>query len=263
MKLTLKVKLLPIETQKQSLLKTMETFNSACDYISKVAFENKKFSQVPLHKLTYRAVREKFGLSAQFVVRAIDKVSQSYKVDKKVVHKFKKYSAIVYDQRLLSFKALDLCSILTVEGRYKIPVVIGRYANLEGKKIRGQADLIYQKGKFYLCLVVEFPDAELIDPEGVLGIDLGIVNIATTSDGEIFSGKDVDISREKISTLKRALQKCGTKNAKGHLKKLSGRESRFKRNTNHIISKRIVSVAKGTSRAIAIENLKGFRATVR
>ncbi|HEX3036597.1 MAG TPA: transposase, partial [Thermodesulfobacteriota bacterium] len=47
------------------------------------------------------------------------------------------------------------------------------------------------------------------------------------------------------------------------LKKLSGRESRFKRNTNHIISKRIVSVAKGTSRAIAIENLKGFRATVR
>jgi IS605 OrfB family transposase len=263
MKLTVKVKLLPDTKQTQSLLKTMEIFNSACDYISNVAFKEKKFSQVPLHRLTYHAVREKFKLSAQLVVRCIDKVSQSYKVDKKVVHKFKKYSAIVYDQRILSFKSLDLCSILTVDGRYKIPVVIGKYTNLEGKKIRGQADLIYQRGKFYLCLVVEYPDGTQIDPDGVLGIDLGIVNLATTSDGEIFSGKEVDKVRIKATKFKSALQKCGSKSAKRHLKKFSGREQRFKKHINHVISKHLVSKAKDTSRAIAIENLKGFRAAVR
>src|ERR1700757_2232998 len=109
MKLTIKVKLLSTTQQKQSLLKTMEVFNSACDYISQVAFKEKKFSQVPLHRLTYHVVRKQFGLSAQFVIRALGKVAESYKVDKKVIHKFKKYSAIVYDQRLLSFKSLDLC----------------------------------------------------------------------------------------------------------------------------------------------------------
>jgi hypothetical protein len=41
--------------------------------------------------------------------------------------------------------------------------------------------------------------------------------------------------------------------------KLSGREARFKRYTNHVISKELVSVAEGTNRAIALEDLKGIR----
>jgi putative transposase len=86
MKLTVKVKLLPTSEEKQSLLKTMERFNDACDYISKVAFENKLFGQVALHQLIYREVRERFGLSSQFTIRAIDKVSESYRANKKTLH---------------------------------------------------------------------------------------------------------------------------------------------------------------------------------
>jgi putative transposase len=263
MKLTVKIKLLPDAKQKQSLLKTMQVFNSACDYISKVAFKENKFSQVPLHRLTYRDIRERFNLPSQLCIRAIDKVAQSYKVEKKTMHKFKKYSAVVYDQRVLSFKGLTLVSILTVDCRYKIPIVFGAYARLEDKRILGQADLTYERGKFFLNLVIELPDGTPIEYKDVVGVDMGIVNIATTSDGENFSARAVDKVREKISRLKRNLQKCGTKNAKRHLKKLSDREARFKKNVNHRISKQIVSIAKGTSRAIAIENLKGFRAMVR
>ena len=46
------------------------------------------------------------------------------------------------------------------------------------------------------------------------------------------------------------------------IRKMSGRETRFKRNTNHIISKTIVSKAKGTTRAIALEDLSGIRTRV-
>lgn len=263
MNLTVKVKLLSTPEQSTSLLKTMEAFNQACNFASEIAFTKKTFGQVGLQKLCYRNIRNKFGLSAQLSVRAIGKVSESYKADKKVQHVFKPRSAIVYDQRILSFKGLDLVSILSLDGRLKIPIVFGSYAKLEQRRVRGQADLLYQKGHFYLCLCVEVPDGKPIDPQGVLGIDMGIINLATTSDGQAFSGKQVDSVREKITKFRSALQKKGTKSAKRHLKKLSGRERRFKRNTNHTIAKRIVQLAKDTQRAIALENLKGFRVTVR
>lgn len=262
MKLTVKVKLLPTPDEKQALLKTMERFNQACDYISKVAFENKKFGQVDSHHLCYREIRETFDLASQFTVRAIGKVSESYRANKKSAHGFKKYSAIVYDDRLLSFPNLSVASILTVDGRRKIPIVFGEYAQLEQRRILKQADMMYSKGNFFLCLVIDLPDGIRLTPVGYLGADMGIVNLASTSDEKHFSGKDVDNARIRIHTLKKALQAKGTKNAKRHLKKLSGRERRFKRNTNHTISKQIVTTAKGTRRAIGLEDLKGFRVTV-
>lgn len=265
MKLTVKVKLLPTTEQKTSLVKTIEVFNEACNYVSQIAFENKKFGHVGLHKLVYYAVREKFKLSAQMTVRAIGKVSESYRSEKKTLHTFKRYSALVYDQRILSFKGLDTVSILSLDGRYKIPIVFGAYAKLEQRKVRGQANLIYHKGNLFLCLVVEIPDGTPINPDGTLGVDMGIVNIATTSDGDVFSGKQVDIVREKTTIVKAKLQSCGSKSAKRHLKRISGKEARFKRNANHVISKKIVQLAKDTCRSIALEDLKGFngRQTVR
>ncbi len=41
-----------------------------------------------------------------------------------------------------------------------------------------------------------------------------------------------------------------------------GRERRFKKDTNHVISKQVVSKAKGTTRLIALEDLKDIRSRV-
>jgi IS605 OrfB family transposase len=49
------------------------------------------------------------------------------------------------------------------------------------------------------------------------------------------------------------------KNARRKLKDLSGRERRFKADTNHTISKRIVERATDTGRGIGLENLTGIR----
>lgn len=53
-----------------------------------------------------------------------------------------------------------------------------------------------------------------------------------------------------------------TKSAKRKLKKLSGNVRRFKKDINHVISKSIISKAKGTARAIGFENLKHIRSTL-
>lgn len=260
MKLTIKAKLLANPEQRQSLKKTMEVFNDVCNYISERTFETKIFNQVKLHHLIYYEARKQFPeLSSQFIVRAIAKVSDSYVAEKKRLHEFKKYSAVVYDQRLLSFKRLSIASINSVDGRLKIPFIIGQYRSLEGKSIKGQADLTFENNKFFLNIVVGIPDGVPFDPKGFLGIDKGIVNIVTTSDNITFSGKQIDKTRERLTKLKSALQKKGTKSAKRHLKKVAKKESRFRKDINHCISKQIVSTAKGTQKGIALEDLSGIR----
>src|SRR6202048_5427553 len=86
-----------------------------------------------------------------------------------------------------------------------------------------------------------------------------MVNLATDSEGETFSGEAVEKNRKRHHALRQRLQKRGTRSAKRHLKKLSGREARFKRNTNHVISKRIVAKAKANGQTIAIEELRHIR----
>jgi IS605 OrfB family transposase len=240
----------------------MHRFNEACNYIADIAFGLKTANKIELQKVVYYDVRDKFKLSAQLTIRAIAKVSEGYKRDKTIKPEFKPTGAIVFDQRILSFRKLEAVSILTNSGRLIIPIRIGEYQKVRLDRIRGQADLILRDGIFYLAIVVEAPEAAKVDAVGTLGVDLGIVYLATDNDGETFSGKQVDKVREKNATLRANLQTAGTKSATKHLKKLSGRESRFHRDINHIISKKIVAKAKDTRQAIALEDLTGIRKSV-
>jgi IS605 OrfB family transposase len=257
MKQTLMVKLDTTPEQYQALLVTMERFNEACNYISKLAFDNHTASQVKLHHLAYYYLREHYGLSAQMAVRCVGKVVEQYRRDKSKPHKFKRCSAMVYDSRILAFKGLDKISILTLQGRLLIPIRIGEYQKARINTVVKETDLILRNKVFYMAVVVDVPEQTPDDPVGALGVDLGVINLAVDSDGEFYSGNQVDKVREKMEVLKSKLQSKGTKSAKRHLKKLSGKEAGFRRNTNHIISKRLVSKAKDTHRQIILEDLNG------
>lgn len=253
------VKLATTKEQFDALLKTMRSFNAACNFIAEVAFKEKTANKIRLQPVVYYKVREQFGLSSQMAVRAIAKTCEAYKRDKNRKPKFKSDGGVVYDQRILSWKGLDSASILTVKGRILVPIRMGEYQRTRMDRIRGQADLILRKGTFYLAVVVEAPEATKLDAVGVLGVDLGIVNLAVDSDGVAYKGDNVEKTMVRTEELKSSLQACGTKSSKRHLKKLSGKEMRFRRNTNHIISKQLVAKAKDTGRMIALEDLYGIR----
>ena len=261
MNLTLKIKLLPDAEQHSRLLSTMRVFNQACNHISELAFNTKTFSKFNLQKACYYDVRAAYGLSSQMVVRAIGKVTESYKADKKALHTFKDTGAMVFDDRILSFKGLELASMLTLDGRLEVPMMIAEYHRgmLMGRRVRGQADLILDSGIFYLMLVIELPDKPLFDAEKFIGVDMGIVNIAADSTGETFSGSKVNNVRKRNAKLRAKLQSKGTKSAKRLLKKRSKKEKRFAKDVNHVISKRIVEKAKALGCGIALEDLKGIR----
>jgi len=261
MLLTIALALETTPEQRDTLLETMEAFNSACNYLASLGKHTNKYE---LQRIAYREIRERYGLSAQMAVRAISKVVETWKTHPESTPKFRLRGSMQYDQRILSFKGLDRVSIATLRGRLKLRLLVGGYqrGKLEGRRVRGQADLVYRNGEFFLYVVVDAPEENPFQPKDIIGVDLGIVNIATDSTGRNWSSERVEKVREKYERLRSILQSAGTKSAKRHLKKVSGKERRFKRDVNHCISKALVGYAEGTSSAIALENLKGIRGRV-
>jgi len=263
MKLTAQIQLLPTPQQAAALRQTLQQANAACQFVSRTAWEQHTFRQYDLHHLCYRDVREQFGLSAQVAVRAIAKVAQAYKLDRERQRTFKASGAIAYDDRILSWCLAErTVSIWTVQGRMRIPFACGepQWALLQTRQ--GESDLLLRNGTFFLAATVEVAEPPSIAAEGALGVDLGVVNIAVDSDGQVHSASHVNNVRHRHRRLRAKLQARGTRSAKRKLKRLSGRERRFARDTNHCISKQLIAKAKDTNRAIALEDLAGIRSRV-
>ncbi|MGA9668412.1 MAG: transposase [Terracidiphilus sp.] len=262
MKITAKVRLNPNSEQRISLLRTLETANACANWLSHEAWERQVFRQFSLHKLLYYEARERFQLSAQIVVRLFAKVADSYKLDKKCELRFSKHGAISYDSRILSF-ANQTVNIWTVEGRQRIPYSAGDRQKEQLRSQQGESDLIYHRGKWFLAATCDIDNPTPAAVDEFLGVDLGIVQIASDSDGDSLSGSMTNNVRYRHRKLRKHLQAAQTKSAKRHLKKLAGKESRFAQNVNHTIAKTIVEKAKRTGRGIAIEKLTGIRERIR
>jgi len=262
-KLVAQIKLLLTPEHAEALKLTLEKANAACRFVGDTAWENKTFRQFDLHHKCYQTVRKKFGLSAQVAVRVIAKVAQAYKLERKTKCFFNPTGSIAYDDRILSWRLQDrIVSIWTVNGRFHIPFVGGQRQIELLYKRQGETYLAFKRRAFYLYATCEVEEAEPIEAMETLGVDLGVVNIAVDSDGQVHSAHHINNVRHLRRRLRAKLQANGTRSAKRKLKKLSGKERRFAMDTNHCISKQLVAKAKDTNRAIAMEDLLGIRSRV-
>ena len=246
--------------QADALKRTMQAANAVCDSISAWAWENQTFGQYPLHKAQYAIQRAESGLTAQVVVRAIGKVADAYKLDKRTQRTFQTTGAVAFDDRILNwYVEREQVSIWSVDGRLKLPFVCGDYQRGLLAFRQGEADLAFVGGEFYLMATVSIPDPPLIVTDGVLGVDLGIVSLAVDSEGHQYSGEAVKACRRRSRAHRSGLQKAGTRRAKRTLKKMSRKASRFCRHVNHVISKQLVQSALSSRKALVLENLLGIR----
>ncbi len=280
------MRLLPTPEQATALEATLHAANEAANAVSKLAFERNVHRHYDLRKLTYGTVRDEFGLAAQAAQHAIKKVVDAYttlkgniragnlgpqgsprrvKAETKPIT-FRPDAAQPFDDRCLSWQ-LDArtVSIWTTAGRLKNVAFTGSAEQLKmlTEHRRGESDLIHRDGMWFLYATCEVPEEEIFDPHGFLGVDLGIANIATLSDGTVFAGKGLNAVRHRHRELRRRLQAKNTKSAKRLLKRRSRQEARFAADTNHTISKRIVTEAKRTGQGISLEDLSGIRDRVR
>ena len=259
MRLTLQMQLLPTTEQADALLATMRAFNEAATFAARLGFEAGVFSQPSIHRLAYFPIRAKFGLGAQLAVRAISKAVECFSRDKTICPVFRPDGAISYDERNMRFKGLDKVSLSTLHGREIIGMVYGEYQVERFDRLKGQCDLIRRGDKFFLLATIDLPEPPPLKVEAFLGVDLGIVNIASDSEGEVHSGAKIDRNRRRRATARKQYQRTGTKSAKRRLKSMSGRQRRFQTHENHCISKKIVSSAKALEMGIVMEDLTNLR----
>lgn len=260
MKLTAQVKLVVTPEQADALKKTMAEANACCNRLSEWAWNNQVFGQYALHKNRYAIERAASGLTAQVVVRCNGKVADAYKLDKKTQRSFRPDGAIAYDDRILRwYVERGQVSLWAVGGRLALPFACGDYQRSLLAFQQGESDLAYHNGAFYLLTTCNLPDPPLVETDGVLGVDLGIVQLATDSEGRAYSGEPIKAVRRRAKRIRALLQSKGTKNAKKHLRRMRQRTSNYQRWVNHNISKQLVQKALSSRKALALEDLKGIR----
>lgn len=281
-KIIVQVRLLPSAAQASALAATLRLCNAAAAHASRVAFERDAFSRNDLQKLVYGEMRES-GLGAQAAVRTVKKVVDAYaslrasvrtgnlsglrrvKAESKPV-RFREHAAQPFDDRMLSWQYdAGTVSIWTMAGRLKGVRFAGQPDQLAllASHRQGESDLVLRDEKWLLIATCDVPEAEVLEPGDWIGVDRGIVNLATTSDGMNFQGGRLRRYRRWHARKRAELQARRTKSATRRLRGRSRRENRHVTHVNHTIAKKLVAVAQRTGRGIALEDLKGIRDRVR
>lgn len=252
-----------------ALRQTQQAFNRAASYCASVAWEQGITNKNKLHHLVYGRTRAEFGLGAQLACCARDKAAEAVRrarQDKKAdCPTFRDASSIRYDARTYRLMSLDRVSLNTLTGRVIGQLVLGDFQRrtlYDTTWKIGGAELLRRANVWYLHITQTKADPTPDEPSGVLGVDLGLVNLATDSDGEQYSGAQIRQVREKRFQHRQRLQQANTRRARWRLRQLTGNEARFQRQVNHEISKRLVQKAKQQRKALALEDLKGIGARV-
>ena len=239
MKQVIVLKLEATHQQHQAMLLTGEAFNRGCDPVAEVAFAKRLPNKIALQPFVYGTLRAEYGLSSQMAIRAIFKAVEVYKRDRGVQPTFDPHGAMVYDERIMSFRGVSHVSLLTLSGRILVPLRSGDYQAARLERRQGQADLLLRDGRFSLSVTIDLPSPPLIQPvmqpEGVIGVDLGIAQVAVTDDGEAHTGQAVMQVRKRVREHRRHLQARKTRSAFKRLQKTCRRQSRFVRDTNHVL----------------------------
>jgi len=257
----IRVKLRTNGTSAAALADTMSRFNAVCNSLSQIAWDTQTFRQFDLHKAAYHQIRADFGLPSQLVVRAIAKVTDSYKIDRSQLHTFGPRGAVVFDARCFRMKGVSSAELTTTQGRHSFSLAHGgKQREQLSRGVTGEADLLFVDGAYYLSIAVKFPDPPKADTSGgVLGCDMGIVELATDSEGQSYSGVIVKAVRCRVREHRRQVQKKKSRSAFKRLQKINRRVSRFVHDVNHVISKSLVQKASVLQKALSLENLSGVR----
>ncbi|MHC1631784.1 MAG: zinc ribbon domain-containing protein [Methanotrichaceae archaeon] len=100
-----------------------------------------------------------------------------------------KPTSISYDQRIFQYREVDeQVSLTLLRGRERIPLDIGNYQRdlLNGQKPTS-ATLVKKDSGYYIDLQVKSEVPDPITTNKVIGVDLGITDLAATSEGKKFS----------------------------------------------------------------------------
>ena len=250
---TAKVKIQPTS----EIIETIKTYSQGLQYCVDTAWEMKIKNNIKLHYIVYPYLRN-IGLHSKLAIACIKQVLGIVKIGK--TKSVIKKDCVRYNFPRSASVKNNVLSLATNKGRIKMPFTVpacyqGYFNNLDWQVKESLLYLDKQGRCFFL-----FTFSKHVEPVKTgksLGIDLGINNLAVTSNNIFYKSSATKQVKRKFRYLRSRLQAKGTRASKNLLRKISGREKRFMAWINHNISKQIVSASQGSK--IVMENLKGIR----
>ncbi len=204
---------LDVDGHEVVLAATQRAFNAAATWIAQICWDEGITNTNTAHHRVYGETRLNFGLGAQLAVCARAKAIEAIKAVKAkrreqtdTCPRFGPRGSIRYDARTYRLMSLDRVSLNTLDGRIVCRLLLGARQHemlVDPAWTIGGADLVWRRGVYYLHVTQSREAPDVLEPNsgthsGTLGVDLGIVNLATDSEGESFSG----------TTVKKAVVSC-------------------------------------------------------
>ena len=275
---------LDVDSDDAALLEdTVDTFLWSAQYVVDHAFkgEDVTTSKTTLEDETYDDVREKTdGFNAGLVQAARNKAAEAcksvvarWKNGKKASKPTFTSPHVVYDHRTATFHD-EYVSLATTDGRIEADCVLpeeesdtphSEYLFSDEYETTG-AELHYRDGNWMLhihCkMEVESNTSEKATPENgtVLGVDLGVNNLAVTSTGTFWTGDEFDHWRRDYENRRGSLQQCGTRWAHENIQSVGRKEEgRFKLLMHRISNELVAEARENDCSVIAFEDLTDIR----
>ena len=229
------------------------------------------FGMVRLHHETYRSLKARYpslvsDLHIQARVKATEALKSAFTRQRQGRPVSSPYSLACPPRfNVHTFKVgweKQEVRLSTTAGRTTIPFHLPTYAQRYRGAAVDTADLLFRNGRWWLHIVVSLPAPEVVPCDVITGVDLGLAQPAVTSNNRFLGQHRWRNIEARQFKLRRALQKKATKSAKRHLRRLRGQQYRFRRDCDHVLSKRVIqSVPKGGT--VVLENLKDIRTRVK
>ena len=260
---------------------TVEEWLDGCNLASNLAWEN-EHTKSGVRQVAKDPVQENTGLNSQHSILACHEVAGAIKScierrknGEKATQPHFTSKCITYDRRTLTvFPDKEQVSLTVLGDHPRVRADLALPSKDDGYQYQylnndeweyTESTLHYRDGEWYLHLGYrkEKPD----DPIGsttqngtVLGVDLGVNQIAVTSTARFFSAGKLNHARREFKKIRGNLQECGTQSAHRTLQEVSGREDKYVKHILHSVANGIVEEAlEHDCNGIIFEKLDGIR----
>lgn len=257
--------------ERRALEETIDAFRDGCQIATDLAW-NECYRPDEVQSLAYDTVRDRTGLKSQHAILATHRAAEAirgcvdrFAADKSATKPTFTAPSVAYDARTLTLFDDGTVSLTTLGSRVRCQLVLPeeddgyQYQFLDDEAWSlTESTLTARDGAYYLHLGFRRPRTPVLTAEGgtVLGVDLGVENIAVTSTARFFSGSELNHRRRAFKRRRAALRGVGTESSRQTLSRLEGRERRYARDVLHRVANGIIEEAQAYGcRAIALEDL--------
>jgi putative transposase len=265
------------DEQRNLLEDTISEWKQGCQLATEMAW-GKCNAKSDVQPLAYDDVREHTALGSQHAILATHQAAQAItgclerRSNGKTVSK-PTFTAptVKYDTRTMTLFDDDTVSLSTTESRVRCKLALPdaddgyqrQYLDADEWSVT-ESTLTARDDEYFLHIgfrrLKTDTERDTAEDGTVLGVDLGIENLAVTSTARFINGRELTHDLREFEKVRAGLQQTGTRSAHRTLEQSSGRELRYVRDVLHQASNAIVDEAlRYECDVIAFEDLTDIR----